>query len=586
MAKQSINAVLDKQQANKLISVSEAQLEALNRIEAISLTDRIIQIAQVVEEHKIQDDEDLSLDETKDINKTLKIIEANTADNYLLQVEQNDILSNIEQLVHTLSDSVISSAEDRVEDKRRQDVLLGLQEQLVRNTTPVRVRPTQESEDDGPGLGSFVTRLAIALGALIGVVSAYVKRIQFFVKLLTPKLYAGIIESISKIGSEIKAVFTVGFTLLKAVLNAVMEIGFNELKKIFTFGEGSKIGKIFAALKTAVTTFIEPFADAIKVIKELMSGSNAIGKTLGYITETLGAIGKGFLEFGSKIGKIAGIVGKLFLPLTIIMSVWDTVKGAMAGFEKDGIIGGITGAIKGLINSVIMGPADMLKDIASWIAEQFGMDSVSKFLDSFSFTDIFDKIMDAITHPIEALKGFFGGAVDSFAKMIAGIGIPEFTIPVPDWMGGPVTMGPWYPFKDEQPTKAAPEGTKTTNEPTKVETPKAKKGTNEAWNDAGENVDKNPDIYTQHERDKAAKKSGVDYIIKPEVSTPDTSNAVYNKSAENEGSKEDMTSKGSGSTIVSAPTVNTSNQTVNKNVVRVPATNLDRTYNSYIKYVS
>ena len=57
---------------------------------------------------------------------------------------------------------------------------------------------------------------------------------------------------------------------------------------------------------------------------------------------------------------------------------------------------------------------------------------------------------------------------------------------------------------------------------------------------------------------------------------------MYQKSAENVDKKEDMSTKGGGNTVVSAPTVNTSNKTVNQQSIKLPIRNSDNTSNRYI----
>jgi hypothetical protein len=69
----------------------------------------------------------------------------------------------------------------------------------------------------------------------------------------------------------------------------------------------------------------------------------------------------------------------------------------------------------------------------------------------------------------------------------------------------------------------------------------------------------------------------------PEVASPTQAESIYNQSGENAGISR---STSAGSNVINAPTVNNSNQTVTKNIIKVPVTNQDRTYTSYMKYVS
>ena len=705
-------------------SILEKQLINLETISDFLQTDYHLQDMQTVKINDISD----SLEDT-----------------YLLQVEQFDTLSNIEKLSEIIANGGIGTSftsEEKSENIRREERTNSLLEQIAKNIGLLKDKEEDDKPEktDNSGLGGLLPGIAVAIAALGGIVIATVNRIRFFLNLLSPSLYkkfANGIETIvtffAKIGSEIKSIFNVAFTALKSVLSSVMEAGMTELRKLFTFNADSGIGKIITAFKTAITKFIEPFADAIKAIQELASGSGTIGKIISYVTDTLGSIGSKFMAFGAKIGKLAKIFGRLFLPVEIIMTLWDTVSGMIEGYEKGGIIGAFTGAVKGFFDSIIMAPLDALKSIVSWVAELFGFDSISKALDSFSFVELFDSLFDTIPAAkkaffdsiknafqtvVDTIGDWFSSIGDGLLSALEGIGIPEFTIPIPEWMGGPITLGPWYPFKSEKipesnkETEKAPTTSKKEDKPVpkqknteyipngeivkeeKGQSPKTQPSSIESTNVANEAVIKgqplsdkqmavsemsmkmgnklSPEVQaaydlkkkeptrvepikkeismaeqvkkpeekswwnkplfdkkeptqiekflepTKIEPDKESKPeiskpwwafsfgdeekakdispassmfsgtpktSGVDYIMKPEVESPITSAAVYNKSAENIGSKEDMTSSKGGNTIVSAPTVNTNNQTVNKNTVKVSAINQDRTYSSYMKYV-
>jgi hypothetical protein len=512
----SIEAILEKQQLD-----GAAQLEVLKNIESDAKIDRILQVAQVVEEKHIQDDENDMLNETKIFNGIITEIKDSIDDTYLLQVEQLDKLTNIEKLIDTVAFGGTSyTSEEKLENIKREERSISLLEEIAKNIGLLKEPEKEEKkpESEGFGLGKFLTGLAIALGALAGIVGAYVKQFKFFLKgftyfveefkkafkFLNPKLYEDIAKDIEMGLSKIRKVFS--------SIGEWVETTISKFKKIFTFGEDSKIGKIItgfkqsisnffepfvemfkgesklgkvvSSLKTAATMFFEPFLIAFEELKGFFT-SGPVGTILKTLKNTFGFIGEGLAKFGSLFGKVAGIVGKLFLPLTIIMTAWDTIKGAIEGFEKGGIIGGITGAIKGLVDSVIMAPLDALKSIVSWIAEKFGFDSISKALDSFSFASMFDSLFDTIP---EAKKAFFdninnalqtvvtdigewfSSIGDDLLSMLAGIGIPEFTIPVPEWMGGPITLGPWYPFKDESVPENAPKKSNTdTNKQTAPE---------------------------------------------------------------------------------------------------------------------
>jgi hypothetical protein len=196
----------------------------------------------------------------------------------------------------------------------------------------------------------------------------------------------------------------------------------------------------------------------------------------------------------------------------IIMSVWDTVKGALAGWEEGGFVGAIGGAIKGLFNGLVFGVLDMIKGAISWIAGALGFTAVEEFLDSFSFADMFSSFVDAvlfipkkiqefIMSPIETLKSlgesimsmfdpiknimgklvdaylfiprtlfgliddyiitpladafkpvtnFFKGIAEKVMGFFEDFGIPEIGFSV---LGKKFSIGPYYPFRPDEGTQ-------------------------------------------------------------------------------------------------------------------------------------
>ena len=108
------------------------------------------------------------------------------------------------------------------------------------------------------------------------------------------------------------------------------------------------------------------------------------------------------------------ILGKLFFPLTILMALWDAVQGAMTGFEEteggmfDKIMGGISGAIKALLDFFIFDLANMVQDVIVWIGEFFGFDmsAVVEF-------DLVGKIKTAVFKVIDFVVNLFKFEDDS-----------------------------------------------------------------------------------------------------------------------------------------------------------------------------
>lgn len=430
----------------------------------------------------------------------------------------------------------ISSKEAQNENARAMQEQTELLYQIEENTRPSEVKVQKQKKDKGDGfnfspIGLMGSALAVTLGGIVGAIQGQLKAIKFFTKLLTPtsliealnKSFLNITAKVSKSISSFVAGLSMQFDLLKAgfvekmkTFGTTFDDVFNSVKKFFSFSEDSRMFKIFSTIKSTVTKFLDPIVDAFTAIKEM--GSGKIAKSVEFLKNVFSGISDFFTGLGSKLGKFTSlfqatskIVAKIAYPLTVIMAIWDTVKGALAGFEKDGIVGAIGGAIKGLFNSLVFGLVDMIKGGISWIAGALGFTAVEKFLDSFSFQDIFSDFVDVvlfipqqiqnlIMSPIETLKklgdslmnmfdpvkDIVGQMVDAFLwlpKQIVGLideyiitpladifkpvtdffakikdqvfgfledfGIPEigFTIPI---IGKKVSIGPFYPFRPEQ----------------------------------------------------------------------------------------------------------------------------------------
>lgn len=307
--------------------------------------------------------------------------------------------------------------------------------------------------EEGGGLGALGLIVGGIIGGVIGFVRAWAKSIKLFFDVLVPESFK------TSLGN-----------IFKNIMTFFEDVGSN-IKKLFTFGEESVIGKVLLSFKEGIATLSKPFVAAYDTIKGLIAGSEAIGGIFSSIAEYIG-------KFGKYIGKVAVIAEKIFLPLTIILTLWDTVKGAFKGWEEGGLVGAIGGAIKGFFNSLVFGFVDLIKDGISWILGAIGFKSIEKMLDSFSFSDLFSSFVDAvlfipqtiqnlIMHPIDSLKklanivtdafsaigdlfkpitDFFSNIGKSIIGMLEGIGIPEmgFTIPI---IGKKVSIGPFYPFK-------------------------------------------------------------------------------------------------------------------------------------------
>jgi hypothetical protein len=222
---------------------------------------------------------------------------------------------------------------------------------------------------------------------------------------------------------------------LKSIEEFFVGVG-KYLTKIFNLGE---IGKDFEQLWASIKGIWEMMGKPLKFLGKIFGEGG--GGLLSYFTDLLSFF-KPLMGFFKGLG---AILGKLALPLQVIMSVFDTVSGALDGWNKtegtffDKLTAAIKGGLTGLVNGLIGGLLDLLKDGLSFILDFFGMKDAAAWLDSFSFSDIFAKgigslvdgligmFKDLISGPVkmfEAAKGLWEGKIDwtTFLKQaLAGL---------------------------------------------------------------------------------------------------------------------------------------------------------------------
>ena len=170
---------------------------------------------------------------------------------------------------------------------------------------------------------------------------------------------------------------------------------------------------------TGLDTFFKDIAFLGNKLRGVTKSVDGVPKTAGLISRFFGSLGS---TFRSLIKPLTGVfnvfrtIGRvIFFPLTIIMSVFDGIKGAMSGYQDEGILGGILGAVGGIFGGLIGMPLDLLKSAISWIAGKLGFENFSEMLDSFSFKDmIFGMFMKVANIGNEIISNLFGGFEDGF----------------------------------------------------------------------------------------------------------------------------------------------------------------------------
>ena len=202
---------------------------------------------------------------------------------------------------------------------------------------------------------------------------------------------------------RLKTIKTAVGTFFGSIGAAVRGFG-TRFAKLFDLGDDLKKAKgSLNSIGKSISGFIRPFTKTADAAKNT-------GKLAMMIVRPFKMFGEFFKFFATKFGPVGKVLGKLFLPITIIMGIFDGIKGAITGAsEEEGMankfIGGIFGAIKGILVGLVGMPLDLLKDLVGWIAGKLGFENASEALGKFSFSGLIGNIIDTI-------KDFFGGVVD------------------------------------------------------------------------------------------------------------------------------------------------------------------------------
>lgn len=376
----------------------------------------------------------------------------------------NDINANAFSSFEILNDiaSIMTGNNLAALEKAREDGKL--QQRMIDALEDVRdnTKKEKQTKDLNLGMGGIFGILAGLTAFLGGFIKGYIVQFKavavgFF------KLFTGVLKmfgtwfSESALGKKIAAVWA---SVMKSVDNVV-----DTVKAFFkSSGEGGILSKIKSMWTSVKNFFMIPidnvraefklfkdaFGPTIGKIKALIAPILDIGARMddvkgfftvikntvtGWVTNVFDKVKNvlGILSGGdSALAKIGSFFGKFLAPVTFLFTLWDTVKGAMAGYEEGGIFGAIKGALTGFLGSLVGEPLNMLKSAVSWLAEKLGFSAVSEALDSFDFmafiknsiSGIWDWVKLIFTNPGAALTTLWnnlvgeGGLMDLLFKPI------------------------------------------------------------------------------------------------------------------------------------------------------------------------
>jgi hypothetical protein len=178
------------------------------------------------------------------------------------------------------------------------------------------------------------------------------------------------------------------------------------------------------AIVDSVKMFLEgDFKGGFEELKDNIAAVGAIiGTTAllfgGTIIRTIGSMVKAF-------SGLTKVIGKLFLPFTIITGLISFVTGFMKGYEDGGILGGIEAGLKSAFDTLVAWPLDLIKDGVAFVLGKLGFEDAKATLEAFSFSEQIDKIFTAIFDVVEKavawVKGLFTDPVATLTNLWNGI---------------------------------------------------------------------------------------------------------------------------------------------------------------------
>lgn len=210
-------------------------------------------------------------------------------------------------------------------------------------------------------------------------------------------------------------------TLTNTVAGVLEGIGLL-LNGEWSAGISSIVGSIFwgiydlldSALTNILQVFGVDFGAEGSLFQSISTSISDLGASLAQAWDGLKTlIVDGWNSF---INTFMGIVNGLFTTVT------ESVNNVFAAFEEGGILSGITTAMMEYFSLMVTKPLDLIKDLAAWVAEQFGFEKAAEWLSSFSLDEAFRSFGNWLASIPEKLIDFAEEMwIDLWAKFKKGL---------------------------------------------------------------------------------------------------------------------------------------------------------------------
>jgi len=242
----------------------------------------------------------------------------------------------------------------------------------------------------------------------------------------------------------------IGAQMQMTLLGISIKEKFTAFKLAIT--ENKALKAIGGSIRSAMTNIKTTFEPVMNSIKSLFGGAG--GKEGGALSKIMGPL--------KSIGKV---IGKLFLPITLIMGVFDGVTGFMKEYEETGsIVDGIRGAVVGIVDGFIGNFVRLITDMIGMALSYLGLENLGAAVVAFgenitaSFNKVIGGIVDVVTGLFtldwERIKSGFGALFSgagsfflttlslpidlavNFIKDIFGFGDPDKPFSLKDFFFG------------------------------------------------------------------------------------------------------------------------------------------------------
>ena len=163
--------------------------------------------------------------------------------------------------------------------------------------------------------------------------------------------------------------------------------------------------KAYALAVSSLNGIKSGIANIVAPMKAAFAG--IFGSGVGGGPAGAGGAGGELKKILTPLKSIANVIGKLFVPITLIMGIFDGYTGFMEEYEKEqNFIDGIRGAVEGIVDGFIGGFVRLATSAVAAGLEFLGLENLATIIDNFG-TDITASFKTAVGGLVDFVTGIF-----------------------------------------------------------------------------------------------------------------------------------------------------------------------------------